>query len=93
MTFWLLFAFDAALSAGLLAFFLAGIGDGSVSGFNLGLWLPPVGITLAILAGSLSLWRKGRSRPAIGLLLVPALPGIAFLLFFAMIVATQPDWH
>lgn len=93
MVFRLLFAFDVAIAVVLLAFFLAGISDGSVSGANIGLWLPLIAVTAAILAASLSLLRRGRAKPAIGLLLVPAVPGIAFLLFFAMIIAISPDWR
>jgi len=93
MIFWLLLAFDVVLAAVLLFFFAIGIGDGSISSFNIGLWLLLIAVAAAILGGGLWLKRAGRELPCIMLLLVPAIPGACFLLFVLMLVATQPDWR
>lgn len=93
MTFWVLFAFDAVLAAVLMAFFFIGIGDGSVSSFNIGLWLALLAAAGAILGGSLMLNARNHSRMAIALLLIPALPGLTYLAFVLMMIVMQPSPH
>ncbi len=39
MTFWLLWSFDALIADIIVYFFVSGLARGSVSSFNLGLWL------------------------------------------------------
>lgn len=75
------------------AFFVIGIGDGSVSSFNIVLWL-------ALLSGmGLSLWAgyalraRGKTGLAIAALSVTAVPGVLAALFLLLILVTQPRWN
>jgi len=74
-------------------FFIIGIGDGTVSSFNLGLWL-------ALLAAmGISLWAghtlraRGKFGLAVAALAVTAVPGIAGALFILILLVTQPRWN
>ncbi|MDX3886030.1 MULTISPECIES: osmoprotectant transporter permease [Sphingomonas] len=93
MTFWLLFAFDAVMTAVLLFFFTIGIADRSVSASNIGLWLLLLGVAAAFLLGGLALKRRAHDRIGAALLLLPALPGLAYLAFVLMMVVMQPRWN
>lgn len=93
MTFWVLFAFDAVLAAVLMAFFFIGIGDGTISSFNITLWLALLGAAGAILSGSLMLKARDHKRIALALLLIPAIPGLTYLAFVLMMVIMQPNPH
>ncbi len=61
MKFWVLWGFDAIASLVILYFFVAGLADGSVSSFNMGLWLGIVVVVCAVMVGSLALRSSGRS--------------------------------
>lgn len=93
MIFWLLFAFDAVLAAVLLAFLFIGIGDGSVSSFNIGLWLALLAAAGVILGVSMLLKARDHKHLASGILLVPAIPGLTYLAFILMMVVMQPNWR
>jgi hypothetical protein len=80
-------------SLALLGFFVIGIVDGSVSDFNIGLWL-------LLLAGAcLSLWaghalrRRRRFGLANAALAVTAIPGLLAALFVLAVLVTQPRWN
>ena len=90
------FAIDALAFLGVFLFFLAGLGDGRVSGFNIGIWLALVGIPAMTLLGALRLKAIGRPRAATGLLALLAAPillGGAFTLLVAFLFATNPGGH
>ena len=93
MKFWILWAIDAIIAMVGLYFFLVGLADGSVSSFNIGLWLLIL-LVLTIVAGG-SLWLKSAGRPglAILLLLVLAVPGLLFGLFMVTLLVTAPRWN
>ncbi|MBY0561761.1 hypothetical protein [Hyphomicrobium sp.] len=76
-----------------LYFFVAGIADGSVSSFNIMLWLSVLGGISAIIAVGYSLKTKDRRGPANAVLAVLALPAIAAALFVLMLLITQPRWN
>lgn len=77
----------------LAAFFVIGIGDGSITSFNLALWLG------LLCAGGLSIWAgralRGRGKTALALaaLSVSALPGLLAALFLLVVLVTQPRWN
>ncbi|GAB6047944.1 hypothetical protein JCM19379_17710 [Methyloparacoccus murrellii] len=84
----------AALTAALLGvFFLVGIGDGSVSAFNIELWLFLLAGMAAILAIGHALRARGRSGAAIAVLAIAAVPGLAYGLFVLLLIVMQPSWH
>jgi hypothetical protein len=94
MTFFaVLFAFDLLLALVAVYFFVAGLNDGSVSSFNLLLWLALLGGIAAILGGGLLLNAKGYRRHAIALLIGLAFPGFCLGLLFLLVLILQPRWN
>jgi hypothetical protein len=89
----LLFAFDGLIAAVFVYFFAAGLADGSVSSFNLGLWLGILAANFAVLGAAVFLKAKGYSKAAIAVLLVPAFPALCFALFLLAVLILQPRWN
>lgn len=89
----LLFAIDAIAAAVLVYFFAVGLGDGSVSSFNIVLWLGTLIALAVILGGGYALNASGRRRSATALLLVLAIPAALFGLFALSMIALQPRWN
>ena len=93
MRFWLLWGVDALIAAMILSFFLLGLADGSVSMFNIGLWIAILAALAGVIGGSLWLRSSGRQGPATIVLLILAVPGILFALFFIVLLITNPRWN
>jgi hypothetical protein len=93
MKFWTLWIFDALVALVFLYFFVIGITDGSVSSFNIVLWLGILGTLASVLGGALLLRHLGHALLALGLLLVLATPAILGLLFFLFILISNPRWN
>ncbi len=91
--FWIVFGIDVIAALATFYFFIVGLGDGSVSSFNMGLWLAILAGVVAILGGGWVLNGKGRRRAAIGVLSILGIPSVLFGLFMLLIVITQPNWH
>jgi hypothetical protein len=91
--FWLLWGFDALVAAVVVFFFFWGLVDGSVSSFNIVLWLGILAIVGAVVGGSLALRKAGQFAAAISLLLVLAVPGLGFTLLLAAVLVLQPRWN
>lgn len=89
----ILFGIDAVIAVIVGYFFVVGLGDGSVSAFNILLWLAILGGIAAILGGGLVLKAKDMVWPANGVLLILAAPGFLFGLFLLAVVVLQPNWH
>ncbi len=89
----LLIAFDALVAAGILFFFFLGVSDGTVSSFNIGIWLALLAGTALSLVGGILAHRRGNRVLAILLLLILALPGLAFALFALTLLIAQPRWN
>jgi len=89
----LLFAFDAIVAAGILFFFVWGLSDGSVSSFNIGLWLGILATIAGVLLGAHYLNAGGNRPLAIILLLVLAIPGLLYALFVLLIIVANPRWN
>lgn len=88
-----LFACAVLTSAVTVVFFFVGLGDGSVSSFNLGLWLVLLGISgLSLWAGH-ALHAREKHVLALVALAVTAVPGILAALFILLILVTQPRWN
>jgi hypothetical protein len=92
MKFWILWGWDAVIAAIFIYFFAAGLADGSVSSFNMGLWPAVLGILAIVMLGSVLLQRSNRLALAVTLLLVLAIPGLLFALLFGSIIVLQPDF-
>jgi hypothetical protein len=91
--FGILFGLDSIAALVAVYFFVAGLADGSVSSFNMLLWLAMLGGIGAVLGGSILLSRNGYRRRANALLLVLAIPGFAFGLLVLLVVILQPRWN
>jgi len=93
------FLYRLFLAAGSIAllialyFFGVGLADGSVSSFNIVLWLGLLGGLLAIVVGGWLLNTRGHRGAAILLLALLAVPAILAALFFLLIVILQPRWN
>lgn len=81
------------VAAVALVFFAIGLGDGSVSSFNLGLWLVLLGGLGAVLWAGHALRTRGKTGPAIGVLGLVAVPGLLAALFMLLILILQPRWN
>jgi hypothetical protein len=93
MRFWIPWGIGSIVTAVAMAFFVAGLADGTVSSFNLALWLGLLALTLGVTGGSLWLRRAGRTGLAILLSLVLAIPGLLAGLFILLVLVTHPRWN
>lgn len=83
----------AAALAVALYFFGVGLVDGSVSSFNIVMWLALLAGLGAILIGGLALNRSGKRAAAIAVLAIVAVPALLAALFFLFLILTQPRWN
>ena len=91
--FWILWGFDACIALVALYFFFIGLGDGSVSDFNMGIWMMLLGGLAVILVGSLWLKGLGKLVLAKGLLAILAVPGLLYVLFILLVVLSGSRWN
>ena len=91
--FWTVWSFDAAIAAIAVFFFAWGLADGTVSSFNIGIWLLLLGAIGGVVGGSLWFRSKGRSAAARALLLLLAVPGSLLALFYLVVLLTHPRWN
>ena len=86
-------AFGALVAIAVFGFFLVGLADGTVSSFNIGLWLVLLGVAGGVMWGSH--WLHTHEKPGLAkaLLLVLAVPGVLFLLFLLVILVSEPRWN
>lgn len=91
--FWILWGFDACIALVALYFFFVGLADGSVSSFNMGIWLMLLGGLAIILLGSLWLKGLGRLLLAKGVLGILAIPGLLYMLFMLLIILSGSRWN
>jgi hypothetical protein len=90
--FWILWGFDAFIALIFLYFFLIGLTDGSVSSFNIGLWMLILAGLAGILLGSLGLMKIDYLAIAKLLLCVLAVPGFLFGLMTLSMLFIK-DWR
>ncbi len=93
MKFWIPWGFDALITIVVLYFFFVGLADGSVSSFNAGLWFIILLVLGSVMLGSLWLRSSGRNRIAFVVLLILAVPGLMFGLFFLILLIANPRWN
>jgi len=87
--FWIAWIIDAIVTGIFGYFFMTGLNDGTVSSFNIVLWLGILGALAAILGGSL--WLKSRSMVgALVLVLALSIPAVLALLFLLKILIFNP---
>jgi hypothetical protein len=93
MMFKILWALDAVVAVIFLLFFFLGLGDGSVSSFNMGLWLALLGGLAGVLFGSARLRAAGQRGLALALLALVAFPAVMFGLFMLIVIVAKPDFR
>ncbi len=91
--FWLLFAIDAAVALVFFYFFAIGVGDGSVSSFNIVLWLAILGGISTVMGLGWLLNANGRRGAALAMLSILAIPGVLAGLFILLLIVAQPRWN
>jgi hypothetical protein len=92
VTFWIAWGIDLIAGLILLAFFAIGVVDGSVSSFNLGLWLVILAIAGVVLLGGLAL-RHTHARAALALVMLAAVPCALLGLFFLVVMVVPARWN
>jgi hypothetical protein len=86
------FTFDAIFVSVLIYFFLEGLRY-SLSGSAQGLWLLIIGVPVALMVGAWQLKANGWTKAANGLLGAVAVPPMLYILFFGLILMTEPTWR
>jgi len=81
------------VALGFIYFFLIGLQDGSASSFNIVLWLVILGLLGAVLGGGHLLRAKGHGILAACVLCMLAVPALGSLLFFLVILISNPRWN
>ncbi|MEO8038326.1 MAG: osmoprotectant transporter permease [Betaproteobacteria bacterium] len=74
-------------------FFAIGLGDGSVSSFNMALWLALLGIVVVVPWAGHALRSRGKARLAIAVLGIVAVPGFLGGLLVLFLLVLQPRWN
>lgn len=81
-----LWGIDVLAASIAVAFFFIGVADGSVSSFNILLWLALLGGVGVVVFGSRALERNGRRLPALALASVLAIPTLLFGVMIGVMV-------
>ena len=91
--FWVLWAIAVLTALIIVAFFFIGLLDGSVSSFNIVLWLSILFIVGSTLLGSYRLRIAGFNRWAMVVVLIVAIPGLLCGLFFLVVLLSNESWN
>lgn len=91
--FWVFWGIDAIVALIALYFFFIGLTDGSVSSFNIGMWLVLLVALAAVLLGSLALKAADNLTLAKILTGLLAIPALLFFLFFVVVIASGERWN
>ena len=87
-----LWGIDIVLALIAVAVFLIGLGDGTVSSVNVGLWGMVLGGLAIVVFGSRALARSGRTRLGAMLAAIPAIPAVLYGLLLAAAVISGVHW-
>jgi len=93
VTFWILWIFNALISLVPIYFFFVGLGDGTVSSKNMGLWLIILLVVGIVLAGPFMLKAANQMSLAKILMIAAAVPGVLVVLYFIIVLTMKPNWH
>ena len=91
--FWFLWGFDAIIALVVIYFFFIGLADGSVSSFNMGLWLVILLVLAVLMLGSL--WLKSHERIGLAKIFLSFLvvPAMLYLLFMVLMIFGKQRWN
>lgn len=91
--FQILWGIDAIIMIIILYFFFVGMADGSVSSTNMGMWMGIIFGMAVVLLGSILLRTHDFPLLSRGLLAIPAVPGLFYLLFLIVVVLSKGKWN
>ena len=74
-------------------FFLEGLGDGTVSGFNIGLWMGLLAAVCGVPVLGYALNGQGHPRAAKLVLSLVAVPAVGALLLLVLLILNPPRWN
>lgn len=83
----------AIVAAVAVAFFVIGVADGTVSSFNIVMWIGLLAVIGALLFAGIRLRASGRTKSAVVVLSILGLPGVLFALSFVVLVASGVRWN
>jgi len=89
----MLWGVDVVAALIALAFFVIGIDDGTVSSFNMMLWVALLAGLAVIVFGSNALQARGQRGLAFILAAVLAVPVLLACLFFALLLVSGVRWN
>ncbi len=92
-TFWILWIFNALMCLIPVYFFFVGLGDGTITSRNIGLWFLILLVVAIVLVGSFLLKSANQMAIAKVILSVAAIPGVLALLYFIIVFTSKPNWH
>lgn len=84
---------DLLVALVVVYFFVIGLADGSVSSFNMNLWLGLLAAVAGTIGSGWLLNANGRHGAAIAVLSVLAVPGVLYGLFVLLVIIAQPRWN
>ena len=90
---WFLWAIDVVIAAVALYFFFSLAAGGRAGSFNILSWLAILAALAAVVGGSVWLRSVSQHALAIVLLLLLAIPGALFVLFFLLLLIIHPNFH
>ena len=93
MMFRILWGVDVVAALMALAFFAIGIEDGTVSSFNIMLWIALLGGLAVVVFGSNALHVKGQHGLAFIVAAVLAVPALFACLFIAFLLVSGVRWN
>lgn len=91
--FWIFLTVNSITLLVFLYFFVVGIIDGSVSSYNVRLWILILLVSVGILAGAYFLKVNGNIKFANIFLGILAIPAIIFGLWILLMLITNPRWN
>lgn len=92
-SFWILWIFNALMCLIPVYFFFIGLGDGTITSRNIGLWFVILLLVAVVLVGSFLLKAANQMALAKVILILAAIPGILVLLYFIIVFTSKPNWH
>lgn len=89
----ILLAIDLLTAGAFGWFFLLGLADGTVSSFNILLWLAILGGLAAVIGGGVALRRRASPAQGAALLAVVGVPALLAALAFLVLILSNPRWN
>ena len=87
-----LFAINVAAGLVALAFFIIGLGDGTVTSFNILIWAAMLGVVFSMPWAAWGVRLRGRARLGTLLLLPVALPAVLGGVMILVMIVMQPNF-